>query len=130
MVVSPIVSGVGMTKVGYYTPFLIAGTCMVSVGAGLLTILKVNATTGQWIVYQIVYDLGLGCCFQSTQRRCADGTPSSTPYSTRLARTFSTNIWLPALHASMALASVPGILRALVSPAIPRSFRLSTTLLF
>ncbi|GFF36039.1 putative HC-toxin efflux carrier TOXA [Aspergillus udagawae] len=28
MVVSSIVSGVGMTKVGYYTPFLIAGTCM------------------------------------------------------------------------------------------------------
>jgi MFS family permease len=65
MIISSIISGVGTTQVGYYTPFLIAGTCIVSVGAGLLTILKVNTTTGQWIGYQIVYGFGLGCCFQA-----------------------------------------------------------------
>jgi hypothetical protein len=65
MVVSSIISGIGTTSVGYYTPFLIAGTCIVSVGTGLLYTLKVNTTTGQWIGYQIVYGFGLGCCFQA-----------------------------------------------------------------
>ncbi|PWY85816.1 MFS general substrate transporter [Aspergillus sclerotioniger CBS 115572] len=65
MVVSSIISGVGTTQAGYYTPFLVAGTCIVSIGAGLLTILQVNSTTGQWIGYQIIYGLGLGCCFQA-----------------------------------------------------------------
>lgn len=64
MVVSSILSGIGTTKSGCYTPFLIVGTCIVSVGSGLLTMLKVNTTTGQWIGYQIVYGFGLGCCFQ------------------------------------------------------------------
>ena len=65
MVVGSIISGVGTTEVGYYTPFLIVGTCLVSIGAGLLTSLKVNTTIGQWIGYQIVYGFGLGCCFQA-----------------------------------------------------------------
>ncbi|PYI09932.1 MFS general substrate transporter [Aspergillus sclerotiicarbonarius CBS 121057] len=65
MVVSSIISGVGTTQVGYYTPFLIAGTCIVSIGSGLFTILHVTSTTGQWIGYQIVYGFGLGCCFQA-----------------------------------------------------------------
>ncbi|OJJ51442.1 hypothetical protein ASPZODRAFT_148720 [Penicilliopsis zonata CBS 506.65] len=65
MVVSSILSGIGTVRVGYYTPILIAGTCLVSVGSGLLTMLQVDSTTGQWIGYKIVYGFGLGCCFQA-----------------------------------------------------------------
>ncbi|OKL59349.1 hypothetical protein UA08_05232 [Talaromyces atroroseus] len=65
MVVSSIIAGVGTTKTGYYTPFLIAGTCIVAIGSGLLTMLEVNTSTGKWIGYQIMYGFGLGGCFQA-----------------------------------------------------------------
>ncbi|RFU33982.1 hypothetical protein B7463_g2370, partial [Scytalidium lignicola] len=65
LVVSSITGGIGTTKIGYYTPFLLIGCCIASVGAGLLTLLKLETTTGQWIGYQIVYGFGLGLCFQA-----------------------------------------------------------------
>lgn len=50
---------------GYYTPFLIFGTCVAAIGAGLFLLLEIDTTVGQWIGYQIVYGLGLGACFQA-----------------------------------------------------------------
>ena len=35
-----------------------------SVGAGLLTTLQVDTGEGKWIVYQVLYGIGLGLCFQ------------------------------------------------------------------
>lgn len=65
IVVSSILTGVGTTKTGYYTPFLIIGTVIAAIGAGLFLLLQPNTTTGQWIGYQIVYGFGLGGCFQA-----------------------------------------------------------------
>jgi hypothetical protein len=66
MVVMSIWSGAEMTQLGYYTPYLIAGACYVSVGAGILSLLDVNTTKRQWLCYQVIYGLGLGlgCLFQ------------------------------------------------------------------
>lgn len=46
--------------VGYYTPFLILGSVLMSVGGGLLYTLKTDASTGVWVGYQILFSAGLG----------------------------------------------------------------------
>ena len=65
MVLGSIIGGSLTSAVGYYTPFLLSGTCVSAVGAGLLTMLQVDTSEGRWIGYQIVYGLGLGLCFQA-----------------------------------------------------------------
>ncbi|KAJ5497739.1 Major facilitator superfamily domain general substrate transporter [Penicillium expansum] len=64
MVVGSIGGGITNSKIGYYTPLAIIGSCIMSVGAGLLTTFQVDTVEGKWIGYQIVYGLGLGLCFQ------------------------------------------------------------------
>lgn len=77
LTISAILAGVGTTQVGYYTPFLIGGACIAAVGAGLLTLLRINSTVGQWIGYQIVYGFGLGACFQAPNMAAQTVLPRS-----------------------------------------------------
>lgn len=65
VVLSSIITGQLVTRIGYYTPFLILGTCLTAIGAGLLTMLETDTTEGQWIGFQIVYGLGIGFCAQA-----------------------------------------------------------------
>ncbi|KAJ5131131.1 uncharacterized protein N7515_007170 [Penicillium bovifimosum] len=64
MVVGSISGGITNSKIGYYTPLAIIGSCIMSVGADLLTTFHVDTSEGKWIGYQIVYGIGLGLCFQ------------------------------------------------------------------
>lgn len=64
MVVGSVTGGFLNSRIGYYTPLAIIGTCIMSVGAGLLMTFQVDAGAGKWIGYQVVYGLGLGLCFQ------------------------------------------------------------------
>ena len=63
-VIGSIAGGIVTPKFGYYTPFAIVGSCIMSVGAGLLTTFQVDTAKGKWIGYQVVYGIGLGLCFQ------------------------------------------------------------------
>lgn len=65
MVVASISTGVLTSKIGYYTPFIIVGTCVLAIGAGLLTTLQVDTGEGKWIGYQILYGFGMGLSFQA-----------------------------------------------------------------
>ncbi|KIW20357.1 hypothetical protein PV08_00932 [Exophiala spinifera] len=65
VVVASILNGQMVSRIGYYTPSMILGTCMTAIGAGLLTTLHVTSTEGQWIGYQVLYGLGMGLCNQS-----------------------------------------------------------------
>jgi hypothetical protein len=65
MVVASIFGGITTQKVGYYTPFAIVGSCIMSVGAGLLTTLQVDTAEGKWIGYQVLYGFGMGLAFQA-----------------------------------------------------------------
>ncbi|CAK7232100.1 hypothetical protein SCUCBS95973_008148 [Sporothrix curviconia] len=60
MVLATILGGLSIQKVGYYTPFAIAGSCFMVVGAGLLTTLQPGTSESRWIGYQILYGFGLG----------------------------------------------------------------------
>ncbi|KAH1299487.1 hypothetical protein KXX11_006493 [Aspergillus fumigatus] len=64
MVAASILSGVTTQKVGYYTPLAIIGSCIMAIGAGLLTTLQIHTGHGKWIGYQILYGFGMGMCFQ------------------------------------------------------------------
>lgn len=64
LVVASIITGQLISRIGYYTPFLILGVCLTSIGAGLITTLDVNTPEAKWIGYQILYGYGLGSSTQ------------------------------------------------------------------
>ncbi|KZO90450.1 major facilitator superfamily transporter [Calocera viscosa TUFC12733] len=59
-VVMSIVAGIGVTKIGYYVPFMILSSILLSVGIGLLTTFKVDTGRSVWIGYQILAGCGVG----------------------------------------------------------------------
>ncbi|KAH8899096.1 MFS general substrate transporter [Thozetella sp. PMI_491] len=59
-VLGVIVSGIIVSKTGYYTPWLIAGTALVTVGCGLLTTLTTTTNTSRSIGYQLLAGVGMG----------------------------------------------------------------------
>jgi MFS family permease len=65
VVVGSIITGLLVSRIGYYTPFMIFGVCLTAIGAGLLTTLEVDTTEGKWVGFQILYGLGFGACAQA-----------------------------------------------------------------
>ncbi|KAK5080664.1 hypothetical protein LTR05_008368 [Lithohypha guttulata] len=63
-VLAVIGGGIATSALGYYTPFLIGGSALLVVGAGLITTWEANVGAGMWIGYQIVAGLGLGLILQ------------------------------------------------------------------
>jgi MFS family permease len=64
VVVGSIMSGGLTQRIGYYTPFMIIGSSLMAVGTGLLTTWNMNTSSSQWIGYQIILGLGVGCTMQ------------------------------------------------------------------
>lgn len=62
--ISSVLSGSLVTWLGYYNPFMIVGSMVATVGAGMLSTLEVNSGHGQWIGYQALYGIGVGFCVQ------------------------------------------------------------------
>ena len=58
------IGGVLVSVVGYYTPFMIGGMFIFTIGMGLLSTLKVDTSIGLWVGYQIIPGLGVGICLQ------------------------------------------------------------------
>lgn len=65
MVVASITTGVLISKIGYYTPFMLGGVVLLSIGAGLITTLQVGTGQGKWVGYQVLYGFGMGLTFQA-----------------------------------------------------------------
>ncbi|KAI1134501.1 putative efflux pump [Hypoxylon sp. FL0543] len=57
-------AGVAVTVFGYYAPFMVLGTVIMSVGGGLLSTWKPDAAAGTWIGYQILFGAGVGMSMQ------------------------------------------------------------------
>ncbi|KAF4253519.1 hypothetical protein KXW98_006495 [Aspergillus fumigatus] len=64
LVVASILTGGLVSRIGYYTPFLMLGIVLSSIGAGLLTTLGVHTSSAKWIGFQVLYGFGLGTCNQ------------------------------------------------------------------
>lgn len=60
LVLMSIVSGGAVTALGYYTPFMIASSIFMAIGAGLISMFEVDSGKAEWIGYQIIYGFGVG----------------------------------------------------------------------
>ncbi|KAF2501909.1 putative MFS aflatoxin efflux pump [Lophium mytilinum] len=63
LVIFGIVAALVTEKLGYYVPVMLCGPVLCAVGAGMLSTLKPGAGSGQWISYQVIYGVGIGCGF-------------------------------------------------------------------
>ncbi|KAK4552984.1 MFS sugar transporter [Recurvomyces mirabilis] len=66
LVVFSMISGIAVTKIGQYAPFVIASSVLMSVGAGMLSTFHSNTASGAWIGYQILFGAGVGFGMQQT----------------------------------------------------------------
>ncbi|EPE37172.1 MFS general substrate transporter [Glarea lozoyensis ATCC 20868] len=57
-------TGFVVTKWGYYVPYMIGGTVIGSIGAGLLTTLDVDTPTANWAIYLFIFGVGAGMSLQ------------------------------------------------------------------
>ena len=64
LVIMSIISGVAITLLGYYTPFMIASSVIMAIGAGMLSTFKVGTGHSMWIGYQALFGLGIGLGMQ------------------------------------------------------------------
>ncbi|PLB38198.1 MDR family MFS transporter [Aspergillus candidus] len=60
VVVFAIASGLGVTVIGYYTPFMILGSTVMAIGAGLFLLFRVDSSISMWLGFQIVFGAGAG----------------------------------------------------------------------
>ena len=65
IVAASITGGYLISKIGYYTPFMIFGVCLTAIGAGLLNTLQINTSVGRWVGFQMIYGFGFGFCSQA-----------------------------------------------------------------
>ncbi|KAJ5998034.1 hypothetical protein N7522_009694 [Penicillium canescens] len=59
-----LISGFLINRIGYYTPFMIGGSVLMSIGAGLMTTFTPHMSEGKWIGYQILWAVGCGMSMQ------------------------------------------------------------------
>ncbi|POS80202.1 major facilitator superfamily transporter [Diaporthe helianthi] len=62
--ITAVLSGFAVSKLGYYLPWAILSAVLSSVGAGLISTWTVGTNTGTWIGYQIVLGVGRGAGMQ------------------------------------------------------------------
>lgn len=60
LVVISMLSGVAVTVIGYYTPFMLVSSVLMAIGAGLLTTLETDSNSPKWIGYQFLFGAGVG----------------------------------------------------------------------
>jgi hypothetical protein len=64
LVVFSIIAGITTTMIGYYVPSVYFSSLVMSIGAGLLTTLKVDTGHNEWIGYQFILGMGMGMGMQ------------------------------------------------------------------
>ncbi|KAI9717527.1 MAG: hypothetical protein M1812_004668 [Candelaria pacifica] len=64
LVILSVVAGAATTTLGYYTPFMIASSVFMSIGAGLMSTFKTDTNHAMWIGYQAMFGFGVGMGMQ------------------------------------------------------------------
>ncbi|KAK5994062.1 Efflux pump aflT [Cladobotryum mycophilum] len=58
------IAGALTSKIGTNVPWIWASSILMSVGAGLLTLLRPNSNVGRWVGFQLIFAIGSGLGFQ------------------------------------------------------------------
>lgn len=66
LVIMGFLAAIFTQKIGYYVPAMLLCPVLCSIGAGLLSTLSPSSDHGYWIGYQVLYGLGIGCGFQTS----------------------------------------------------------------
>ncbi|TCD71947.1 hypothetical protein EIP91_000079 [Steccherinum ochraceum] len=68
LVISPfaVVAGIAIKVLGKYRPNNVVGWVLIILGYGVLSLLKLDSSAGQWVGYQIILSVGLGLIYSST----------------------------------------------------------------
>lgn len=64
LVLAAIMSGAIITNIGYYNPWMIMCSTLMSIGTGLITTFQTDTGSSKWIGYQVIFGLGLGMGMQ------------------------------------------------------------------
>lgn len=77
------ISGVLITLIGYYVPFMIGSTVVASIAIGLLSTLKTNSDSRTWLGFEALFGLGIGaglmqCVLIAQTVLPLDDTPTGT----------------------------------------------------
>ncbi|KAL9107302.1 MAG: hypothetical protein Q9227_007754 [Pyrenula ochraceoflavens] len=59
-----IISGILVSKIGYYAPFFLLSSILTPIGAGLLSTFTPSTGHAKWIGYQVFFGIGLGSGMQ------------------------------------------------------------------
>jgi MFS family permease len=62
--ITAISTGAAVSKLGYYTPWMIVSGVLAGIGNGLLSMMDVHTPTVEWVFFQIITGLGRGCGMQ------------------------------------------------------------------
>ncbi|KAF5014088.1 hypothetical protein F66182_15057 [Fusarium sp. NRRL 66182] len=72
MVIATVSAGFLIKRIGYYTLVMIAGICILSVGAALLTTLQIHTSAAKRVGYQILHGCIIDPSFQTEQGACVN----------------------------------------------------------
>ncbi|KAK7706654.1 hypothetical protein SLS64_007485 [Diaporthe eres] len=75
--ITAVLSGFAVSKLGYYLPWALFSAVLSSVGAGLISTWTVGTNTGTWIGYQIILGVGRGAGIQMALIAVQTVLPSS-----------------------------------------------------
>lgn len=59
-----VVSGVGVSKLGYYLPWAVSASVAMTIGSGLIATWSTTTGLGKWVGYQVIMGLGRGAALQ------------------------------------------------------------------
>lgn len=66
LVIISMIAGGLVTVLGYYTPFVIASSVLLTIGAGMLSTFEPSTSSPKWIGYQALFGMGVGLGMQQT----------------------------------------------------------------
>ncbi|KAJ5536558.1 MFS general substrate transporter [Penicillium frequentans] len=70
-------SGLAVTRLGYYLPSAVTGTVFSALGSGLMSQFTPHTSIGTWIGYQIIAGVGRGCALQMPLIAVQNNVPPS-----------------------------------------------------
>ncbi|KAF2663297.1 MFS general substrate transporter [Microthyrium microscopicum] len=118
-VISAMASGIFVSKVGYYAPGFLFCSMTTAIGGGLLTTLTPESGHAEWIGYQVLIGIGLGCGMQgpmTVAQTVLDRKDIATGSSVvQFAKLLGSAIFLPVAqnvfvsHLISKLSNLPGI---------------------